>query len=126
MKEFIRRRKNLLIGIACVIVLITQIILFPRYLDFIYFINNREYEPGIYEYYDVAVEHMKTSEEIKERYGEDFTFYLMEMKYTKNHSKNEGDAKVRFWIKGRGHWTVYLEWQDNEWVVVDVPKKWRD
>ncbi len=129
MKEFFKRRKKLLFGIGIPIVavgvVLYYIFLFPKTLDFIYWLNDRKYEPGVHEYYDVAVEFLTTNEEIKEKYGEDFTFYLMGMEYERNHTKNEGEAEVEFWIKGRRHVRIYLEWQDGEWVVVDRPKKWR-
>ena len=126
MNKFFKQHLNLLIVVGIILFSIVGFFLYPKFLDAIYFIHNREYEPGIYEYYDVAVEYMNTSEEMKGKYGEDFTFYLMSMEYTRNHINNEGEAEVTFWIKGRRHETVYLEWQNNEWIVVDLPKKWRD
>lgn len=131
MKKFFQQRKTLLIIVGCIAILVLEIILRPKFLDLVYSINDRQfhehqYVPGLYEYYDVAREYMETSDEMKAKYGEDFTFYLKSMQYNKNHTKNEGEAEVSFWIKGHRHQTIFLEWQEDEWVIVDKPKKWRD
>ena len=125
-KEFIQRRKIVLILIGIVLFSIICFLALPRFLDVFYAIVEPHYEKGVYEYYDVAMEYMQTSEKMKEKYGEDFTFYFVSMKYSRDYTNNEGEAEVDFWIKGRRQQTIYLEWQEDEWVIVDKPKKWRD
>lgn len=124
MKDFIKRRKSLFIVLGVIVLVVLSIISYPIRMDIIYSINDCKFEPGVYEHYDVAVEYLTTNEEIKEQYGEDFRFYLDEMEYW-NNLKSEGETEVSFWIKGRRHVTIYLEYQDGEWVVVDIPRKWR-
>lgn len=125
MKDFVKRRKGLFIVLGVILIVIAWIFIYPLYKTVVCAIMDPHYEKGTYIYYDIAIEHMQTSEKLKEKYGEDFVFYFNGMEYEMDHTKNEGEAEVNFWVKGHGPYAVYLEWHDGEWIIVDTPKKWR-
>lgn len=111
----------ILVAIACITLILAMIVIFPKVSEFLISLNQPNYAEGEYPYYDVAVDYIKNDEQIREKYGDDLTLYVVERECTMYESRGEGKAKIRFWIKGRGPITIYLEFENGEWKVNKNP-----
>jgi len=65
----------------------------------------------------IAKMYMKDNQELEEIFGKNYKYMYLDMSWD-TMENGEKSSTVTFWVFNHGKYTVYLELQENEWVVV--------
>ena len=108
------KRKNIIILIVCLTIFL---LLLPIAIRLSLAIHHYIVPEGSVEPRYIAKIYMKDNPKLENIFGENYNYIFWDMDWETN-DNGEKSSTVTFWVFNYGKYTVYLELQGNEWVVI--------
>ncbi len=109
-----KKRKVIIVFIVCLTIFL---LLLPIAIRLATAIHRYVVPAGSVEPRHIAKMYMRDNPELEALFGENYKYIYLDMDW-ETKDNEEKSSTVTFWVWGYGKYTVYLELQGKEWIIV--------